>query len=739
MKVHIAFPFSEGPSGGGNRFLLALREEFRARGAYTERIDEAQAVFFNSHHFSARSGILDALVSARARSTGRPVLIHRVDGPISVVRGTAVDHLVDQSIALFNGVLADATVFQSQWSASVCRRMGLGTGQATTVIGNAPESRYFHPAGGRAGRTGPLRIIATSWSANWRKGFDIYRWLDSHLDPARFRMTFVGNSPVRFKRIEHLSAIDSAGLGQVLRAHDVYITASVDDPCSNALIEAMACGLTPVARRSGGHPEIVGGSGVLFDGRHDVIEALEQAAGIASHSGLAPAALPDIGQVAQRYLAFAEAVQQQRAQGAHAGRREPGWPQRQSLRVSMGVQRYLPPLARRLCRALPVQGHRLLGDVALLRQADWEPAIEGAWGLDDARVWVRGVHNRLPVFLDSLRHPADQRLYRYTLTGDLRASPSLASSVLAAQVRRMAGLLDDEERQALGGHILSFQQADGAISDGWVRRHGAACRIAEAAWRLDPRRLTGREDVRAQTRQAFAALECLGRAPSRPFLEMPRSRAFVEARLHQLDWRKPGEAASQVGDLVFFMARHARCFPEASPGDITALEVLDHVERTCRQADGSWHAPGARVDVADKVDAAMKMLSALDVAGRETFANPEGLIDLCLSLAGSGRARDHTQVVGVLHRCTSLSHHRADEVRRYLLDRLRLYRGHHWPWSGGFSFFPAGANHRYHGARVSMGMPEPDIHGTARVLGGIVLINEALGLCPELPLRRPVT
>ena len=43
-----------------------------------------------------------------------------------------------------------------------------------------------------------------------------------------------------------------------------YLAPSCDDPCSNALLEALACGLPAAYRDSGGHPELVGEGGLPF-------------------------------------------------------------------------------------------------------------------------------------------------------------------------------------------------------------------------------------------------------------------------------------------------------------------------------------------------------------------------------------------------------------------------------------------------------------------------------------------
>ena len=65
----------------------------------------------------------------------------------------------------------------------------------------------------------------------------------------------------RFQRIRVVPPLPSEQLADLLRSHDVYLAASRDDPCSNALLEGLACGLPAAFLRSGGHPELVGEAG----------------------------------------------------------------------------------------------------------------------------------------------------------------------------------------------------------------------------------------------------------------------------------------------------------------------------------------------------------------------------------------------------------------------------------------------------------------------------------------------
>ena len=110
------------------------------------------------------------------------------------------------------------------------------------------------------------------------KGFNVYKFLDDTLDFGRYEMTFVGRSPIKFNRIQHVPPQPSEELAEVLRQHDIFVTASRNDPCSNALIEALHCGLPAVVRNDGGHPEIVGEAGELFEDERDVLDAIGKVA-----------------------------------------------------------------------------------------------------------------------------------------------------------------------------------------------------------------------------------------------------------------------------------------------------------------------------------------------------------------------------------------------------------------------------------------------------------------------------
>ena len=144
-------------------------------------------------------------------------------------------------------------------------------------------------------------MIATSWSDNVRKGAETLAWLDSHLDWTRYELTFVGRGPSEFERVRVVGPVSSAEVAQLLREHDVYLAPSHEDPCSNALLEALACGLPAVYRDSGGHPELVGEGGLLFASDEEIPDVLDRLVAELDERRAA-ISVPTISDVADRYL-----------------------------------------------------------------------------------------------------------------------------------------------------------------------------------------------------------------------------------------------------------------------------------------------------------------------------------------------------------------------------------------------------------------------------------------------------
>ena len=294
FDVSLFHQFAPPPDGGGHQFLRAWMRGLEARGWRVENNSisgTTRACVFNSFNFDA--GRLRWLRRRGCR------MVHRVDGPVATYRG--FDDGTDRIVWELNREFADATIVQSRYSLEQHRTLGFDL-PAVRVIPNAADPSIFHPNGripfdGRR----KIRLVSTSWSDNRNKGADTYAWLDEHLDWSRCEYVFIGRLPLRPRRIRVEPPARSERVAELLRASDVYITASRNDPCSNSLIEALSCGLPALCLRSGGHMELMGRGGETFEDASEIPDLLERVVGTYAEyqSRIRP---PDLQEATTAYL-----------------------------------------------------------------------------------------------------------------------------------------------------------------------------------------------------------------------------------------------------------------------------------------------------------------------------------------------------------------------------------------------------------------------------------------------------
>lgn len=271
LKISIWHTFRPPPYGGGNQFSLALENEFSNRpNIYIYRNKFSSQI----HTYMLNAVQFDFDKFKRyERNHPNPAIVHRIDGPIHLIRGK--DRELDEKTYNINKSYASSSIIQSHWNLEKIASFPYWP-VLPTVIHNATNPKIFHSKGRiEFSPNRKVRLIATSWSGNPRKGGAIYKWLEDNLDWDRFEFTFVGNTSETLTHANHLPPMGSENLANALRNHDIYITASQNDPCSNALIEALSCGLPSLYYNDGGHPELVQFGGLPFDNTDDIFPQLE--------------------------------------------------------------------------------------------------------------------------------------------------------------------------------------------------------------------------------------------------------------------------------------------------------------------------------------------------------------------------------------------------------------------------------------------------------------------------------
>jgi glycosyltransferase involved in cell wall biosynthesis len=282
-NIGIWHDFHPPPWGGGNQFLLALRSGLEdldwRRMTVVAKSDPdgkqviqntSQVLLANSITFKGSTDVLEEL-----KEKHNLALVHRVDGPYYVARYfeplnfTSLPKLPteDKRTKQINRNFACATVFQSQWSLEANIKIGLGL-RNPVVIPNTVNPAIFYsvPRVPLTGRR--IKIVATSHSSNVRKGFDTMMWIDANLDYTRFEFVYMGGLPkTGFGPLRNVQIAKQAGSESVadfLRSGDIYFAPSRYEPASNAVMEALACGLPVLYQEGSSHGDLVGAAGLGF-------------------------------------------------------------------------------------------------------------------------------------------------------------------------------------------------------------------------------------------------------------------------------------------------------------------------------------------------------------------------------------------------------------------------------------------------------------------------------------------
>ena len=274
MKIHIYSKTKEGAWGGGNQFLKALRIGLIQEGAYSECIHEADAVIFNGYQDIWR------LVGYWFSAKRNKKIVYRL-GPILHLHRGVKWKIVDYAVVCVARFFADLVIFQSLWSYEWALKLGLPKNKKYCIILNAvDDSLFFRKDTKSILSQDKIQLIYSSWSSNMNKGFSYLAFLDTHLDFEKYEMTFVGNTPLSFEHICVVKPLSSKDLSDALRRADIFISPVKDDACSNALLEALACGLPAVALLSGGNKDVIQGGGLLFATTEELLLGIDE---VASH------------------------------------------------------------------------------------------------------------------------------------------------------------------------------------------------------------------------------------------------------------------------------------------------------------------------------------------------------------------------------------------------------------------------------------------------------------------------
>jgi len=294
VKIYIEYSFQKGAWGGGNQFLKALKNQLFEKGLYCDQAKYSDIILFNAHQNAGN-------VVKLKNKFPEKIFAHRMDG-IYKLYNKPNDSRQDLCFDL-NSKIADCTIFQTAWAKKEHIKFGLNTDKPNTIICNAPNQKIFN-TDYKKNNSEKVKLVCTSWSINKNKGFGFYKFLDDNLDFNKYTFTYIGNDPgIKFNNIKKVGPLNSIDLAKKIQAHDIFLTASKYECCSNSLLEAMSCGLPAVGLNSGGTPDLIKSGGELFNSEDDIISSIDKvSSNIESYSSKIN--IKNISIICDEYISF---------------------------------------------------------------------------------------------------------------------------------------------------------------------------------------------------------------------------------------------------------------------------------------------------------------------------------------------------------------------------------------------------------------------------------------------------
>ena len=275
VKIFFSLKLPSGSYGGGAMFVKNLIKILENKNYnITHNLDNDIDIIFiidprkdNNNRYS-----IDEILSYK-KLNPQVKLIHRVN-ECDIKREISINI---EPLLVKTMKNADHVIFVSKWLKEYfINKYNLQI--KSSVILNGCNQKHFFPSKNPKFKNNKIKIITHHFSNNYLKGFHIYNELDKILPKLdNIEFTYVGNYYKNYnpKHIKLLPCVDGLKLGDIIREHDIYLTATQNEPGAMHYIEAQSCGLPILfCKGGGGVKEICDNVGEEFSNIKEMLEKI---------------------------------------------------------------------------------------------------------------------------------------------------------------------------------------------------------------------------------------------------------------------------------------------------------------------------------------------------------------------------------------------------------------------------------------------------------------------------------
>ena len=270
MKISVGSKIVDGPFGGGNEFLKNLMNFLDKKGhTVINHLNDADIdiiLLTNPLITSETSSFNSYDIEYYLKFSNSQAIVFQRFNECDERKGT---QNINYKLNKFNQVV-DINLFVSNWLKNIFNGLELSKKKAYVVMGGPNKNIFNNKNKTYWNKKEKIKLVTHHWSDNLRKGYLEYKQLDNLLNSEKynklFEFTFIGNKPkdIKFNNINIIKPLEGEKLANELKKHDVYITASENEPSGNHHMEGALCGLPILFKDSGSTSEYCKDYGISY-------------------------------------------------------------------------------------------------------------------------------------------------------------------------------------------------------------------------------------------------------------------------------------------------------------------------------------------------------------------------------------------------------------------------------------------------------------------------------------------
>ena len=256
--------------GGGNQFVLNMIKFIKNKDTsiqivYDLNHKDIDIIFVLDPRILSCNKINYDMVSQYKAYFPNVKIIHRVN-ECDIKRNVSINI---EPLLVKTMKISDHVIFISKWLEKYfIAKYKLKLPSYNHIL-NGCNRKHFYPLNNQKFENGKIKIVTHHWSSNYLKGFHIYNELDKILPSLKnIEFTFIGNYNKNYKpkNIKLLPPTNGIELSALINKHDIYLTATQNEPCGMHHIEGLSVGLPILYCKGGGAiKEVCHGVGEEFN------------------------------------------------------------------------------------------------------------------------------------------------------------------------------------------------------------------------------------------------------------------------------------------------------------------------------------------------------------------------------------------------------------------------------------------------------------------------------------------